>query len=198
MVSRSRGSMSESPPFPGPHSAPRGRDSSLGTPHQRSSAAIEPTEAIKRRAALLRTISNADVWPIYARMRAGSPVPLHPPQARSHRCRIPDISAPCLPPARRNYPRACADLKARTLNISLSALGGREGRGEVGETRVPSNGATHLTLPALPAGPSLSPRKRAERGKGWMRGVPKMCECPSAIIAVGARFAERAIDGKGG
>jgi hypothetical protein len=58
----------------------------------------------------------------------------------------------------------------------LSAPGGGEGRGEVGECRLRGCGVAHLTLPVptdqvrgLKAHarrvPSLSPRKRAERAK---------------------------------
>jgi len=48
--------------------------------------------------------------------------------------------------------------------FSLSALGGGEGRGEVGGPSATKRGTTHLTLPAaLRQVPSLSPRKRAER-----------------------------------
>jgi hypothetical protein len=45
----------------------------------------------------------------------------------------------------------------------LSAPGRGEGRGEVGEML--SSDTAHLTLPSLRDGPSLSPRKRAERGQ---------------------------------
>src|SRR5258707_921480 len=70
-------------------------------------------------------------------------------------------------------------------NILLSALGGGEGRGEVGEPPVSNSRATHLTLPAQPRGggpgPSLSPRKRAERGKcsRLNRYRPNVWACPS-------------------
>src|SRR5206468_8882376 len=60
--------------------------------------------------------------------------------------------------------RACTHLAAK---VSLSALGGGEGRGEVGE---PARSQRRYGPPHPPAatapGPSLSPRKRAERGKG--------------------------------
>ncbi len=61
-------------------------------------------------------------------------------------------------------------------NIPLSALGGGEGRGEVGDPRRSEQRRPHLTLPSpriKPAGLRLTPRrvppsppgKRAERGK---------------------------------
>jgi hypothetical protein len=58
-VGRSLKVLPSSPPGPG--SAPKRLDWPLGTSYQRSSAAIAPIEVIKRRAALLRTISNADL-----------------------------------------------------------------------------------------------------------------------------------------
>src|SRR5439155_11486182 len=67
-------------------------------------------------------------------------------------------------------------------NIPLSALGGGEGRGEVGGP--PSRTAELPTSPSrrTTPGPSLSPRKRAERGKGSRldRYQPNMCACPGA------------------
>jgi BirA family biotin operon repressor/biotin-[acetyl-CoA-carboxylase] ligase len=52
----------------------------------------------------------------------------------------------------------------RELNISLSAPGGGEGRGEVGGAPASEHaGATHLTLPSLARRvPSLSPQKGGE------------------------------------
>src|SRR5438128_359410 len=60
--------------------------------------------------------------------------------------------------------RACTHLAAK---VSLSALGGGEGRGEVGEPARSQrrHGPPHPPAATAP-GPSLSPRKRAERGKG--------------------------------
>ena len=52
-------------------------------------------------------------------------------------------------------------------NIPLSALGGGEGRGEVGGAPRPEQPSYPPHPPgAATPGPSLSPRKRAERGKG--------------------------------
>jgi hypothetical protein len=55
-------------------------------------------------------------------------------------------------------------------NIPLSALGGEEGRGEVGDPRR-SEQRRHPPHPpvAVAPGPSLSPRKRAERGKTFAK-----------------------------
>jgi hypothetical protein len=48
-------------------------------------------------------------------------------------------------------------------NISLSALGGGEGRDEVGEPPAPKLGTSHLTLPAASRrSPPLSPLKGGE------------------------------------
>src|SRR5437667_5654198 len=60
--------------------------------------------------------------------------------------------------------RACTHLAAK---VSLSALGGGEGRGEVGEPARSQrrHGPPHPPAATAP-GPSLSPRKRAERAKG--------------------------------
>jgi len=57
----------------------------------------------------------------------------------------------------------------REIETSLSALGGGEGRGEVGDSPViPSRGRTHLTLPAANAtGPlPLPPKGRRGRNSG--------------------------------
>ena len=64
----------------------------------------------------------------------------------------------------RESARACTHLAAK---VSLSALGGGEGRGEVGEPARSQrrHGPPHPPAATAP-GSSLSPRKRAERGKG--------------------------------
>jgi len=51
-------------------------------------------------------------------------------------------------------------------NLSLSALGGGEGRGEVGEPFAPNCVATHLTLPVAGApGPLPLPLQAAGEGQ---------------------------------
>src|SRR5260370_34787548 len=66
-------------------------------------------------------------------------------------------------------------------NILLAALGGGEGRGEVGEPPVSNSRYPPPPPGAATPGPSLSPRKRAERGKGSRlnRYRPNMWACPS-------------------
>ena len=63
-------------------------------------------------------------------------------------------------------------------SIPLSALGGGEGGGEVGE---PPRAETWRHPPHPPGaaapGPSLSPRKRAERGKGVHCKLGSSCLC---------------------
>ena len=63
-------------------------------------------------------------------------------------------------------------------SIPLSALGGGEGRGEVGE---PPRSETWRHPPHPPGAtapnPSLSPRKRAERGKGVHYRPRSSCLC---------------------
>jgi very-short-patch-repair endonuclease len=55
---------------------------------------------------------------------------------------------------------------SRELAISLSALGGGEGQGEVGDSPViPSRGGTHLTLPAANATGSLPLPPEGRRGR---------------------------------
>lgn len=54
---------------------------------------------------------------------------------------------------------------SRELKISVSAPGGEEGRGEVGDSPVaPSLGATHLTLPVADATGPLPLRPKRRRG----------------------------------
>ncbi len=53
----------------------------------------------------------------------------------------------------------------RRAEIPLSALGGGEGRGEVGEPPVPNSGVTHLTLPTLRVGPLPLPRRAGGEGQ---------------------------------
>ena len=50
------------------------------------------------------------------------------------------------------------------LIFSLSTTGGGEGRGEAGDSRALVG--THLTLPSLRDGPSLSPERRGSSANG--------------------------------
>ena len=84
-------------------------------------------------------------------------VPLH------HRTSLSSALHESSPPSGALKAGVCTRLTAK---VPLSALGGGEGRGEVGETPVP-NQRRHPPHPrgAGASGPSLSPRKRAERAK---------------------------------
>src|SRR5438309_5184525 len=71
---------------------------------------------------------------------------------------------------------------SQSPNIPLSALGGGEGRGEVGGA-VSSDRRHDPPHPPTPfgVGPSLSPRKRAERGKKRRNHTAlEMCAYPRA------------------
>ena len=61
--------------------------------------------------------------------------------------------------------RGVLETISRELEISLSALGGGEGRGEVGASPViPSRGAPHLTLPTADATGPLPLPPKGRRG----------------------------------
>ena len=62
--------------------------------------------------------------------------------------------------------RGVLETISRELEISLSALGGGEGRGEVGASPVPpSHGNTHLTLPVADATGPLRLPPKGRRGQ---------------------------------
>jgi len=94
---------------------------------------------------------------------------------------LPPPAAPChfLP---RKRAGVCTDIPDPKYPL-LRPWGG-EGRGEVGEPQAPSSGTTHLAPPTpFGAGPSLSPRKRAERGKG--AGNRPRPECVHTLAQAG-------------
>jgi hypothetical protein len=75
----------------------------------------------------------------------------------------------------RECARGCIHLTAK---VSLSALGGGEGRGEVGSPPFGTSGTTHLTLPALPRRAPPSPPASGRRGQGFgMRWSPAKHVC---------------------